>query len=265
MDTLIHSFLSGASSAGPAGAERQIISLGAGTDTRSLRIFSQSSFRDITYHEIDFSTICTRKLNTVKATPLLRKFLPDATVDDSGSWRARTENGNQFWCHGRDLRDLTSSQDASPLAGLRTDIPTLLVSECCLCYLEASEAKAVVDWFGSKIPNMGLLIYEPISPGDAFGKTMISNLAARGIVMPTLEAYQERGQQDDRLRDAGFEHATNRTIDEIWDGWVTEAEKERVNGLEGLDEVEEWKLLSSHYIIAWGWRGLGFQAWDEFR
>jgi len=24
--------------------------------------------------------------------------------------------------------------------------------------------------------------------------------------------------------------------------------------LEWLDEVEEWKLLASHYCVAWGWR-----------
>lgn len=37
---------------------RQIVSLGAGTDTRCLRLFSSSaSHRNIAYHEIDFPTI----------------------------------------------------------------------------------------------------------------------------------------------------------------------------------------------------------------
>lgn len=38
------------------------------------------------------------------------------------------------------------------------------------------------------------------------------------------------------------------------DEWVTEQERDRVERLEWLDEVEEWKLLASHYCVAWGWR-----------
>jgi [phosphatase 2A protein]-leucine-carboxy methyltransferase len=50
---------------------------------------------------------------------------------------------------------------------------------------------------------------------------------------------------------------------------VSEAEKERVAGLEMLDEVEEWQLLARHYCVAWGWRsGAGedtgvFDGWKE--
>lgn len=57
-------------------------------------------------------------------------------------------------------------------------------------------------------------------------------------------------------------------MDFIWGRWVEEAEKERVAGLEMLDELEEWVLLARHYCIAWGWRdGAGLDgvfggAWD---
>ncbi len=202
----------------------------------------------------------------VRATPLLRQVLPDPTAQADGSWHVRTETGNQLWCHGRDLRELSKSpsQDSPAiLAGLRTDVPTLLISECCLCYQETSEAKAVIEWFTSKIPSIGILIYEPIRPDDAFGRVMVSNLAARDIAMPTLAVYKERGDQETRLKDAGFDSVRQMTVDEAWDRWVPAEEKERVNSLEGLDEVEEWHLLARHYIIAWGWRGGGFGPWLE--
>ncbi|KAL5926711.1 carboxy methyl transferase for protein phosphatase 2A [Pyricularia oryzae] len=248
--------------------QRQIISLGAGTDTRSLRLLNRHGAAGIVYHEIDFPLICAKKLNIVKATPALRNLLTDPQVEDDGSWQCSTPNNGRFWCHGLDLRKLTSQQqpDASvDIKGLRTDIPTLIISECCLCYLQVSEAKSVIKWFSDRIPSLGIVIYEPTKPDDPFGKTMISNLAARSISMPTLSIYRQPADQDTRLRDAGFEKARHMTVKDIWSQWVAPEEKERVDRLEGLDEVEEWDLLAGHYVVAWAWRGLGFEPWENLR
>ena len=58
------------------------------------------------------------------------------------------------------------------------------------------------------------------------------------------------------MEEAKFSHAFQMTVDRIWEDWVPEQEKERIDTLEGgLDEVEEWQLLAGHYIVAWGWRG----------
>jgi [phosphatase 2A protein]-leucine-carboxy methyltransferase len=39
-----------------------------------------------------------------------------------------------------------------------------------------------------------------------------------------------------------------------------------VERLEWLDEVEEWKLLASHYCVAWGWKGALFdEAWSDLQ
>ena len=52
--------------------------------------------------------------------------------------------------------------------------------------------------------------------------------------------------------EASFEH----------DDWVSKDERDRIEKLEWLDEVEEWKLLARHYCVAWGWRGQPFtKAW----
>jgi [phosphatase 2A protein]-leucine-carboxy methyltransferase len=53
-------------------------------------------------------------------------------------------------------------------------------------------------------------------------------------------------------------------VHQIWesDQWTSESERERIEKLEWLDEVEEWKLLASHYCVAWGWKGELFDgAW----
>lgn len=113
----------------------------------------------------------------------------------------------------------------------------------------------MISYFVTHIPDLGIVLYEPIKPDDPFGRMMVTNLAARQIRMPTLEVYKEPRDQEQRLRDAGFEEVRHLTVDAIWERWISPDEKERVDALEGLDEVEEWLLLAGHYIVAWAWRG----------
>lgn len=84
---------------------------------------------------------------------------------------------------------------------------------------------------------------------------MISNLSTRNIHLPTLTAYPELGDQRARLKSYGFTTGAKAADTEwIWRKWIVEEEKERVAGLEMLDELEELELLLRHYCVAWGWR-----------
>ncbi|KAK3294673.1 S-adenosyl-L-methionine-dependent methyltransferase [Chaetomium fimeti] len=259
IDALVDRFLASTSPDEP----RQIVSLGAGTDTRCLRLFASAQHhRNIVYHEIDFPTIIARKQAIIGSTSFLRTLLSTPEPLSPTTWHSHSltppdgGNNNTLTLHGLDLRTLTAS--TPPLPNLIPTAPTLLLSECCLCYLPPQHASAVLSHFSTHLPrhHLGLVLYEPILPRDPFGKTMVSNLAARGIRMPTLDAYPAPADQERRLREAGFAEVRARTVDGIWEGWVGEGEKERVDSLEGgLDEVEEWRLLAGHYIVAWGWRG----------
>ncbi|PKS09066.1 hypothetical protein jhhlp_003679 [Lomentospora prolificans] len=262
VDTLVGTFLAGDSS---HGVSRQIISLGAGTDTRPLKLFAKANCKGLVYHEIDFPAACTKKLRIVQGVPGLRSIFPNASEAEDGSWSAQPPSGGEYWCHGLDLRNLIRGEEGgkSSLPGLRTDVPTLLVSECCLCYLESSEAKQIIRWFTDKIANIAIVIYEAVKPDDAFGKMMVSNLAARRIRMPTLEIYKEPRDQVKRLADAGFSTVKVLTVHDIFELWVSREEKSRLDRLEGLDEMEEWVLLANHYIVAWGWTGVGYRMVDE--
>ena len=233
--------------------------------------------------------MAAKKKRLVQAAPPLRAVMPTvATLSGGGAerggevegkgereensggetWGQELPNGSEYWCHGRDLRDL-ARLGARLLPRLRTDLPTLLVSECCLCYLEAGQARAVVAHFADQIADssggggLGIALYEPVHPDDAFGRQMVANLAARRIRMPTLDAYRDAPAQRARLRDAGFDSVRAMSVEEIWRAWVPDEEKERVDALEGLDEVEEWNLLAAHYIVAWAWRGRGFEGWGD--
>ena len=260
LNALIESFLA---EKGSLSGTRQIVSLGAGTDTRPISLFRKRRQADLVYHEIDFPAACSRKMRATQGIPALRAVLPHVTEGEGGSWSAKSSCGGEYYCHGLDLRSLIKGGEEATLPGLRKDLPTLLISECCLCYLEPSESQSVLKYFTDKIPNTGVLIYEPVRPDDPFGKMMVSNLAARRIRMPTLDVYKEPADQVNRLQDAGFGQAKVLTVHGIFERWVAPEEKARLDRLEGLDEVEEWVLLANHYVVAWGWRGDGTVMCDE--
>lgn len=192
----------------------------------------------------------------MQGNPQLSRILTKPASQSTRTWSAQPVNGGEYHCHGIDLRELDSSLTEA-LDGLRTDIPTLVLSECCLCYLKVEEAERVLRYFTSRIAAVATIVYEPVHLDDAFGKTMVSNLAARDINMPGMDRYRNAQDQIQRLRDAGFGAAHCKSVEAIWESWVPAAEKERVDQLEGLDEVEEWKLLAGHYIVAWGTKGEG--------
>ena len=68
------------------------------------------------------------------------------------------------------------------------------------------------------------------------------------------------------MRSAGFGSGWDAIdIEGVWERWVVGSEKERVDALEGLDEVEEWLVLARHYAVVWGWKGMGFRGWNGVR
>ncbi|KAK5138033.1 hypothetical protein LTR08_005830 [Meristemomyces frigidus] len=236
---------------------KQIISLGAGSDTRFWRFWTAAAsdkFAPVTYHELDFESNVHQK----RASTRNSKLVSDTTLQaQKGGW--------SYHLHALDLRELTS-KSPPPIPFLDPDMPTLILSECCLCYLPPDTAASVLQYFTMNLKAaLGLVLYEPIRPLDPFGKTMVTNLASRGIHLQTLKRYGSLEAQRQRLRLAGFSDGQGaRDVSQMYqaDSWVTQAERERVEKLEWLDEVEEWKLLASHYCVAWGWRGEGFgEAW----
>jgi [phosphatase 2A protein]-leucine-carboxy methyltransferase len=281
LDILINAFLSHAN---PNHAQtKQIISLGAGTDTRYFRLRAQNKHDNIIYHEFDFPTVSETKRRMVAGNLLLSRLgegealFPDPRSPpphQAAEWGfTQSKDGSSetiYCCHPFDLRQLPYTQPPHEIQGLKTDIPTLIISECCLCYLEVVNSRDVVKWFADRISSLGIILYEPIGVDDSFGQMMVANLAARGITMPSLGSYKTLSDQKTRLGEHGFKEDSGgqeaETVEKIWEQWIPATEKERVDSLEGLDEVEEWQMLARHYAVVWGWRGsLGWEGWSGLR
>jgi [phosphatase 2A protein]-leucine-carboxy methyltransferase len=210
----------------------------------------------LVYHEIDFPTNTVAKIASIRRQPLLHKKLQDMPPLNSTSYHSGVYN-----IHALDLRSLAPRAQGTPrpeLPNLDPTVPTLILSEMCLVYLQPPAVQAIVSSLLTQYLHpatpASLILYEPILPQDAFGRTMISNLKTRNIHLHTLTAWPELGDQRARLVMQGFEAAKAEDTSYIWRHWVSAEEKERVGRLEFLDELEELELLLRHYCIAWGWR-----------
>ncbi|OSS49194.1 hypothetical protein B5807_05433 [Epicoccum nigrum] len=237
-------------------AAKQIVSLGAGTDTRFFRLLDAYPDLRLVYHEIDFPTNTLPKIACIQRHAALCRKLLDAPTT-STSYHSATYN-----IHALDLRSLAAPSEDAPLPelpNLDPTLPTLILSEMCLVYLQPQTVQSIIStltthYLKPTTPT-SIVLYEPILPHDAFGRTMISNLETRNIRLPTLTTYPGLGDQRARLSGYGFtDGAKAADTDFIWKQWISEDEKERVAGLEMLDELEELELLLRHYCFAWGWR-----------
>jgi [phosphatase 2A protein]-leucine-carboxy methyltransferase len=237
----------------PGPGLKQIISLGAGSDTRFFRLaqpyIAQDKDVPFRYHELDFAHVTQRKAMTMMTKKVLKDMLHygSAPVLDS---RAGSIHGNSYNLHPIDLRSLVSTD----LPGVDYTLPTLILSEVCLIYMDLEDADAVLTWT-QRFPNAGLMLYEPIEGNDAFGKMMVKNLASRGLQLKTLERYATLNLQRERLLRIGcFSHAHARDMNSL-EASLSREEKERIAQLEMFDEIEEWRMLAAHYCFAIGWRG----------
>ena len=280
IDNLVDEFLSRS----PA-QKKQIISLGAGSDTRFFRLMSRRPVPhgrgilqrpNVIYHEIDFQANTVQKLRPIKKiSELCGHIEPPVSFHNSTNFGdvhyEDTLHADQYHVHPLDLRDLDPSRPTpASFNFIDTTLPTLIISECCLCYLPPAAADTVALYFTQHFfPDttpFGLILYEPIHPNDPFGKTMVSNLAARGIVLQTLKRYGSLEAQEARMKSYGLRGTGGASVKDLWDKGVEEKEKERVAGLEMVDEVEEWELLAGHYCVAWGWRaGPENDVWEGWK
>lgn len=245
LDRIVDTFLSSIE------GQKQIVSLGAGSDTRYFRLKRDKKHDSFSYHELDFEENNKTKIGRLKTPQCLDtiRALCDVNLDNAETYESELLS-SEYSIHSIDLRKLPEKLD-----WLDGNAPTLLISECCLIYLSPDEADSVLSYFFSMLAAVptAIAIYEPFRPNDPFGKTMIRNLTTRGIVLQTIEKYADPNSQRQRLADRDF---TARVADThfIWSNWIAETEEQRIDKLEWMDEVEEFVLLAKHYCIAWGWR-----------
>ncbi|KAI0653530.1 leucine carboxyl methyltransferase [Cubamyces menziesii] len=250
------------------GAKCQIVSMGAGSDTRFWRIATGPSRDNLArYIEIDFPEITTKKAMAIRKSKDLSAVLgkpEDVSLANGGT----ALHSPVYHLLAADLR-LPPAESLAPLLTtgpeplLSPSLPTLLLFECVLVYMSPAASGSLLQWFTdyfssqSSSPTsspsvLGCIVYEMFALGDQFGKVMVNNLKARNVSLPGAEPYPTFESLPNRFLKHGWEVAKALTLKDIRREYISQAELERISQLEMLDEIEELELVLAHYAITWG-------------
>ncbi|KAI0090717.1 leucine carboxyl methyltransferase [Irpex rosettiformis] len=266
IDKLVDQWLDLASA---EGKQSQIVSLGAGSDTRFWRIASSPRARQLAkYVEIDFAENTSRKAMAIRKSKDLGSLLgkaEDVKIVNGGTGL----HSPVYHLLPADLRlppseamkVLTESSASGADVVLSPDLPTLLVFECVLVYMTPDASYALVQWFTDYFVSsdavLGAVVYEMFGLDDAFGKVMLNNLKARNVTLPGAEPYPNVESLPTRFEKHGFTISQARTLRDIRRSFIGSDELERISDLELLDEIEELELVLEHYAITWGFKLYG--------
>ena len=200
-----------------------VVVLGAGFDTGALRRSWPQGLQG--YFEVDFPAVLQRKEALLKQAQVLRPG----------------------WLHicGADLRDALEVEASLRGAGVDFTVPTLLITEVVLAYMEATEGDNLIAWVAKAFPNCLFGVYEQIGPHDPFGRFMRRHFSQRQCPLRALLANPDLESQRRRFR--AFDRVDAADMMSIL-GAAPADELNRAFHLEAFDEFEEFHLKCLHYF-----------------
>lgn len=228
----------------------QVLSLGAGYDANYFRLKAASALPvNCRYFEVDLSLVVANKRGIIESSTELRSL---ANAVTSGS-------RSQYSLLGQDIRDVVSLESGLRAAGLDFSVPTLVIAECVLSYLDTKHSDRLVQWTSSAFDIVALAVYEQVEPKDAFGIVMTGHFESLGSPLKSLRDYPNVASLRDRYLSLGYESCECISVSEYL-GTLDAKEVSRFQGLEPFDEFEEWLEKCAHYAFAVSRKGRAFDA-----
>lgn len=244
----------------PLDTNIQVLSLGSGNDSRVFQILPNHP--NVHYFELDFEDTTRLKRLAILSSSELAACVGANTLDQLPENQEEVLgqpsflNTPNYHLLPLDLRLMVDTPNAVTKilssSGFNFDQATLIISECCICYLTQHYADSILKYLCNTIEDAHLVMYEPIGKSESnYGDVMIKNLGNRGIEMPTLMIYGTTESQIDRFKNITRSGSTIWCKDMKWvsDNLIEAEELERINRLEMLDEMEEFNLMNSHYCL----------------
>lgn len=99
---------------------------------------------------------------------------------------------------GVDLRHINEIENKLKQAEVDFTLPTLLLAECVLVYIESEHCSKLLKWFSSHFSSAFIVNYEQVNLDDRFGEVMLTNLRSRGCDLAGIDACQSLDTQVDR-------------------------------------------------------------------
>jgi tRNA wybutosine-synthesizing protein 4 len=177
----------------------------------------------LAFIEIDFPEVTRNKAAAIECNPTLREQLADTGAGGGGAAAGAdvwidAERGAvrspQYRLQPADLRNLDELESALERGGLDYSLPTFVLAECVLVYMQPAASGGVVQLLAQRLPTAALAVYEQVNPSDAFGRQMMVNLQSRGApllgIPPSLPAHAQR------LKQGGWQRAEAKSMAAVY-------------------------------------------------
>ncbi|QPG73098.1 hypothetical protein FOA43_000403 [Brettanomyces nanus] len=248
------------------GENVQILSLGAGNDTRAFELLPKYH-KTLQYFELDFPDSCkVKKFTILTDKRLYAKLFVEASANASQlptdylsfSSSDGKLDSNCYHLIPSDLRKLRKEMIPANFDWTKK---TLVLSECCICYMGTEESNQLLEYLRKWLISGLFVVYEPMGGQETqdsrYGEVMVRNLKTRGIEMPNLMVYNTIEKQEARFKGFGIDLKDLVVCDLkfIYYNWIVRNSIMRISQLEMLDEIEELNLINSHYtliVASWG-------------
>lgn len=202
-------------------AEPQLLLLGAGLDT------SYNSYTSSAYG-VDFAHVISQRASIASDKPAIKLIVGD-------------------------LREVDVLLGDLEGAGFNVTVPTVVLLECVLSYVEPIAAQRLLSTLSKRLHNATMVMYDPVLAyndvnSNGLARMMQEKFAERSA--PLLSCAHSVAQYMSNLRQAGWNHVTAASVNQAAQLYLSAAER-RANVLsEPFDEFASLALLQNCYAVA---------------